>query len=439
MSSIESYLPAFKEDLKKLTAIPSVNGTGDGSGRPLGAQLQKALECMVKIAENLGWHTYIDPEGYYAYAEVGKGPLIAVLGHMDVVPPGDLSKWVSDPYVLTERDGGLYGRGVMDDKGPTLMAMYGLKALLDEGKELHNRLRFVFLPDEEMLWRGVKVYNEKEEKAEFGFSPDSSFPVVAAEGGILHAILTAKNESPVRVKAGNAFNSVIPQVIIPFDQKIADELKKRSYKFEKDGNNLKIEGKSVHAMESEKGINAGYHYLEALNALGITTKSGQFYSKAVNGNVYAEPLFGKVEDDLSGRLRFNIGKIELTDESEKLYLDTRVPVTYPKEKITGKIKALAAELGFSYEEFDWLGPINVDRKSLIVTSLMKAYRDVTGDQTEPVTCGGATYARSMDNCVAFGPLFPGEEATEHQPNEVMMIDNLIKCLKIYKQGFDGML
>lgn len=439
MNDVKSYLPAFKRDLAKLTAVPSVNATGDGSGRPFGAGVQKALDCMIEISKNLGFQTYKDPDGYYGYAQVGEGPLVSILGHMDIVPPGDLEKWVSSPYELTERDGGLYGRGVMDDKGPTLMAMYGLKALLDGGKTLKRRLRFVFCLDEEMLWRSVKAYNKKEERAEFGFTPDGDFPVIYAEGGILHAILTAKNESPVRFKAGIAFNAVPAEVVVPYDEKIASELEKRSYPFTKNGNDMKIEGKSVHALESEKGISAVYHYLEALNALGIKTKAGQFYADSVNGDVYAQPLFGKVEDEISGRLRFNIGKIELSETEETLYLDTRVPVTVPKDQIESKIKEEAAKLGFSYEEFDWLGPICVDKNSSIVTSLLKAYKDVTGDSAEPSSTGGATYARSMDNCVAFGPLFPGREDSEHQPNEVLWLEDLMQSLEIYKRAFDALL
>ncbi len=63
---------------------------------------------------------------------------------------------------------------------------------------------------------------------------------------------------------------------------------------------------------------------------------------------------------------------------------------------------------------------------------MRVYQQVTGDEvTQPIASGGATYARAFDNCVAFGPLFPGELVTEHEPNERAVIDNLYRAMKIY--------
>src|SRR5699024_11049830 len=90
--------------------------------------------------------TMMDPEGYYGYAEIGEGEeLFGVLGHVDVVPVGDLNNWDSDPFELTEKDGKLYGRGTTDDKGPLLASMYALKAILDEGYKLNQRVRFSYM------------------------------------------------------------------------------------------------------------------------------------------------------------------------------------------------------------------------------------------------------------------------------------------------------
>jgi acetylornithine deacetylase/succinyl-diaminopimelate desuccinylase-like protein len=63
---------------------------------------------------------------------------------------------------------------------------------------------------------------------------------------------------------------------------------------------------------------------------------------------------------------------------------------------------------------------------------MRVYRQVSGDVvSEPVSSGGATYARAMDNCVAFGALTPDELLTEHQPNERAVLENLYKAMEIY--------
>ena len=63
---------------------------------------------------------------------------------------------------------------------------------------------------------------------------------------------------------------------------------------------------------------------------------------------------------------------------------------------------------------------------------MKVYREQTGEMdSEPITIGGGTYARAMDNAVAFGPMFPGQKELAHQKDEFISIDHLMKIAKIY--------
>ena len=146
---LEGNFPKFLKDLDRVISIPSYLQE-DNSKYPFGENIQKALEEMITICKELGFRTYIDPQGYYGYAEIGNGDkLVGVLGHLDVVPPGDLSKWENDPFKPVVKDGKYYGRGAQDDKGPTLAAIYALKTLLDCGFELKYRVRFIFGTDEE--------------------------------------------------------------------------------------------------------------------------------------------------------------------------------------------------------------------------------------------------------------------------------------------------
>ena len=67
---------------------------------------------------------------------------------------------------------------------------------------------------------------------------------------------------------------------------------------------------------------------------------------------------------------------------------------------------------------------------------MKAYQDITGDmESEPRLSGGATYARAMENIVAFGALLPGKEETEHQPNENIVIEDMKIAIEVYIEAF----
>jgi acetylornithine deacetylase/succinyl-diaminopimelate desuccinylase-like protein len=96
---------------------------------------------------------------------------------------------------------------------------------------------------------------------------------------------------------------------------------------------------------------------------------------------------------------------------------------------------VATRYGLEYKEFDWLAPLYLPLDHFIVTTLMKVYRQYSGDPvTEPKSSGGATYARAMPNCVAFGALTHDEPLTEHQPNERTVLKNLYKAMEIYAQA-----
>jgi succinyl-diaminopimelate desuccinylase len=80
-------------------------------------------------------------------------------------------------------------------------------------------------------------------------------------------------------------------------------------------------------------------------------------------------------------------------------------------------------------------PISIDADSQLVATLMNVYRSQTGDtESEPLVIGGGTYARAMDNIVAFGARFPGEPALGHMKNEKISTDNMVRLAKIYAEA-----
>lgn len=434
---LENNFSEFLNNLDRVVSIPSYYQE-DSTKYPFGENIQKVLEEMIDICKELGFRTYIDSEGYYGYAEIGSGEkLVGVLGHLDVVPPGDLSKWENEPFKPVIKDGKYYGRGAQDDKGPTLAAIYALKTLLDCGFKLKYRVRFIFGTDEENLWRDMPKYVEKEEIPTVGFTPDSKFPLIYSEKGLLQCKLIAKNESGLVFKGGDAFNSVPSNIIVPKNEELIKVLLELNYEFKDKDEVIEIVGKSVHAQVAETGINAINRYMHALTKLGKETKSGKFITENLIGYDFAEPIFELVKDEHSGELKFNVGKIEFTEENEILMIDMRIPVTYDKEKIVETLSRKAKEYGFEYIQHDYLKSIYVPLDSELITTLMSAYQEITGDmESQPVASGGATYARAMNNCVAFGCVLPGSPKTEHQPNEYIILDDIKKAMKIYMKAFE---
>ena len=65
-------------------------------------------------------------------------------------------------------------------------------------------------------------------------------------------------------------------------------------------------------------------------------------------------------------------------------------------------------------------------------SLLAAYREQTGDMGEPLVVGGGTYARAMKNIVAFGPGRPGRASTEHEADEHLPVEELLRLREIYR-------
>ena len=437
LENVDFHLAAQHEPLKKalieLVRVPSVCDEG-GGGHPFGAAIDQALYKTLQIAEDLGFKTQYGEGGYYGFAEIGYGEeMLGILGHLDVVPPGKLEDWERDPFDPVEKDGMLYGRGTQDDKGPMLAALFAVKALMDAGVKFNTRVRFIFGTDEETLWRCINRYKEKEELPDMGFSPDSRFPVTYAEKGLLQLRLEGKNESQVRLTGGSAFNAVPDMIFYEGERQddLADKLDRLDFEYDWNEDGIEVKGRAAHAMIPEEGINAIARLCIALQAIGIESKAINFIAQEIGQDPNATRIFGECADAPSGKLKFNVGMIEL-GEVERLSIDSRIPVSVPKEEIVSKLSAAAVRYGLEYKEFDWLAPIYLPLDHFMVETLMKIYRQYSDDAvTEPRESGGATYARAIDNCVAFGALTFDELLTEHQPNERVVLKNLFKAMEIY--------
>ncbi|WP_066314465.1 M20 family metallopeptidase [Bacillus sp. FJAT-29814] len=441
----ESFIPElrkiesdFHQALMELVEIPSVINEGE-DGFPFGRDIDRALRKTLEICEELGFRTYCDPKGYYGYAEIGAGEeMIGVLGHLDVVPAGKLDEWVeSSPFQPAIKDGKMYGRGTQDDKGPTLAALFAVKALMNLGVIFKKRVRFIFGTDEETLWRCMNSYCEIEEIPSMGFTPDSVFPLVYAEKGLLQITLEGRSETDLRITGGHAFNAVPDTARYggPRFAELQNALDELGFGYETNDLQIAVLGKSVHAQVTEKGINAINRLLIALKQIGYTSKTIEFINDLVKEDPFATAIFGECEDEASGKLKFNVGKMELNEEVERLSIDIRIPVTADKEDIVTKLSAVAAGYGLEYKEFDYLKSIYIPKDHFLIKTLMGVYQEVTGDmESQPISSGGATYARAMDNFVAFGAVFPNQTKTEHQPDEHIELEEMFKAMLIYAKA-----
>ena len=424
----------FLASLKLLISYPSVLNENE-NGTPFGQAIQDVLEKTLEICQGLGFKTYLDPKGYYGYAEIGQGKeLLAVLCHLDVVPSGDEADWKTPPFEAIVKDGYIFGRGVQDDKGPSMAALYAVKALLDSGVVFQKRVRFIFGTDEETLWRCMGRYNELEETATLGFAPDSSFPLTYAEKGLLQVKLHGPGSDFLQLEAGEAFNVVPAKASYQgaFLEKVIAGLRAAGFDYEETADEVTVLGVPKHAKDAAQGINAIVRLAKVLQLLA-PHPALSFIADAVGEDATGSRLFGPILDEPSGSLSFNIAGLTITPERSEIRIDLRIPVLADKEDLVRILSKKAADYQLTYEEFDYLAPLYVPKNSELVSTLMGIYQEKTGDNSPAMSSGGATFARTMPNCVAFGALFPGAEQTEHQANERAKLDDLYKAMDIYAE------
>ncbi len=401
-----------KKRLKEILRIDSVQAPPE-TEKPFG---KGAYECLVYALDMMkkSGLTVKNVDGYCGWGEVGEGDLFGILCHLDVVPVG--KGWHYPPFGATEEDGRIYARGALDDKGPFMAAFFALERLLNEGLTPKKRVRFILGCNEESGWACMDRYKETEEMPSLGFSPDADFPVINCEKGIVyHSVAYPLPSGLLSLQAGQRANMVPDEASALLS----------------DGTILTEKGVAAHGSTPQKGENALLKLLQKL--------SDKFdFAKEVF-SAFAEPS-GKaigldLSDDVSGVLTHNLGTARVENEKIIFELDIRHPVSVRKEFIT---EILKSRLTGDVREIFFHLPLFVPENHPLVTSLLAAYNEVTGQNARPITIGGGTYARVLPCGVAFGPCFPDSSAGIHCPDEYLDLRDFEKTIDIYYRALKSL-
>lgn len=429
MFSMSDYLDQMLDCLAALCRIPSVSGTPLPDA-PFGQETADALEAFLAMGSKLGFRA-VNLGNRAGYVEFGAGDrMIAILGHLDVVPAG--TGWEADPFepqILHDR---LVARGAIDDKGPVVAALFAMKALADEGFAENCRIRLIVGLDEERGSECMAHYVKVAELPAAGFSPDACFPVIYAEKGIAWVELDLDGGQPadaalrlVEAKAGLRPNMVPGTCDISFAGPSGLE------------EAIIVQGQPAHASTPWEGRNAISQAMQMaadmLQEAGSSHPFVEFYQAAIGSSWRGEGLGIACEDE-SGPLTVNAGLLELDSRSASLTLDIRYPITQPIQAIEAALAKSAAPFGVRARIVKNLPPLHVPQDSSLVVTLMDTYRELTGQDVQPVAIGGGTYARSMPNIVAFGPNFPGDSEAAHQAGEYITYKTLLASAAIYRQA-----
>ena len=453
---------ALLRDLAQLLKIRSVREDAlqsNGEVFPFGEGVHQALLFMGEIAKREGFSFYdLDHYGGHIDFDDTMDETMGVLLHLDVVPEG--SDWSHNPYGGEIEDGKIYGRGALDNKGPTIAAFYALKILKDLGYKPVKGIRLILGLDEETGWSGMDYYLSKETPPDFGFTPDAEFPVIRGEKGILTFDVVKKLSKTVglerglelrSLKGGQAANMVADSArgllyhkdstyYVYLKEKIADynDCNKEKIKHRLCGKSMEITatGVSAHGARPESGLNAISVIMDFLSTLTFAEDDVndfiQFYQKHVGFDLTGKLLGVDFSDKESGALVLNIGKTNINSKEARVTMNVRYPVTLNEETFYETLMNTLSLYDFGIVKTMIQKPIYFSEDNPLVQKLMSIYKEHTGDlDSKAIVIGGGTYARAMNNFVAFGPAFPDDEEIAHQKDEYIDIEKLMKAGAIY--------
>ncbi|HEY2383562.1 MAG TPA: M20/M25/M40 family metallo-hydrolase [Terriglobia bacterium] len=305
-------------------------------------------------------------------ARVGKAKpgyrKLMVLLHTDVVPSGDPSAWKFAPFDPFEKAGKLYGRGVLDDKGPLASAFATLLILKKYERFVDGEFIFGAVGDEE-VGIGVGIDYLLEEK--LIDCTDAIIPDIA--GDMREINVAEKGRVLLKVKA---------------------------------------HGRQAHAMNPAKGVNAIHamsRFLLALEGLHLRHQ--------------AHPILGGPTIN-TGLITGGMAPNAVAADCE-VTLDIRYVPSQTPDKIRGEVQSLAGSVKmpgatFSVEIFKSSLPCEVSPEAPIVKLIQKHAPDA-----KVVGSGGGTFANPLVQAgIQAVGWAPGNEETYHEPNEEIEIAQL---------------
>lgn len=239
---IEAHYEEFLRDLAKVIEVQSVRGPAK-SHAPFGEGPRQVLAVAMKLADQYGFKTAIVNDAV-AFAQWGPdtSDYVGIVGHLDVVAAGE--GWQSDPFKLDVREDTLYGRGVLDNKGPIMAVLFGMHLLKERGFYPRKTLRIIFGSDEESGSADIPLYLKDQPAPEFGFTPDCKFPAVYGERGIVNyeirtPISSGAMQQISSIKGDQAKDHVPDQLAIEVQNQL-----------------IEVQGKGSPSNAPELGVNA---------------------------------------------------------------------------------------------------------------------------------------------------------------------------------------
>lgn len=385
---------------KKLTACPALGPENGGSGEWRKAEKVKCLLDETRWDECIALHAPDErvPEGnrpnwIVKYRGKSNARTNWIMSHMDVVPPGELSRWEHDPYEAVVRDGKVFGRGTEDNQQAVVSSLLAVRALREEG----------IVPEYDV---GLAVVSDEETSSRFGI------------GYVLKTRpdLFRKQDVILVPDAGDSLGIVI-------------ETSEKSILWIR----FEVLGKQTHGSTPEKGANAhkaGAHLIVRLNALH------QAFGKS-------DPLFDPpISTFEPTKKENNVPNINTVPGDDVFYYDCRILPDVPLLDVQNRIRSDADEIEKRFGvriQIQYLqtvqAPPSTPRDAPAVLALKHAVRDVLGREAGTCGIGGGTVAAHFRELGLPAVCWTCIDDTAHEPNEYSRIDFTLNDATVFAHLF----
>lgn len=436
---IHDYIYSMKDeivqDLADLVAVPSVKGEPRADA-PFGEEPKNALMKMREICEEEGIKTTVYENAVLCadFCPNGEAPELGILAHLDVVP-AQPENWATDPFLLTEKNGVLYGRGAIDDKGPAVAALWALNSVKELGIPLKKGVRLIFGTDEENGSGDLEIYKKHAQFPPKVFTPDGSFPVINIEKGMLRLRFSGNTGGNyIEFRGGNIPNAVADKAKTILRRVTADKVRSAvpedsgaRFTVTERGDNIFIscDGKAAHASVPESGVNAITALLSLMNR--VTDEPAlQSLEKLFPFGETDGAAMGLKCADKSGALTCVLSTLSIMPSGEcEGTVDIRFPTCTDLETVKGKVEAAMSSHKLRYDVILGEEPHIVPENSDFVKQLLSVYESVEGKPGRCIAIGGGTYVHNIEGGVAFGAERGDTDYHMHGDNEFITTEELL--------------
>jgi succinyl-diaminopimelate desuccinylase len=400
---ISNRIDTFRDEMIdmqiQLCAIPAISPTSGGEGEAAKADaLLKFLndtgfeDITIAKAPDLDADAGYRPNVLAYYKGKKSSKTIWILCHLDVVPPGELSKWRGNPFKAWVEEGKIFGRGVEDNQQDMVASLFAIKAFKEE--EL--------IPNYDV---GIALVADEETGNDMGLNYV-----------LKHCNPFRKQDLIIVPDAGNEEGTLI-------------EIAEKSILWLK----FQTFGKQAHGSTPEKGINS------FRAASFLVTELNKLYQTFDYRDLIFDPPISTFEPTKKDP---NVPNINTIPGEDVFYMDNRILPYYSLEDVEKHIKVTlnSVEKEFNVKivmEHEQRAPAAppTSPEAPVVQALKKGIKDVYMKEAKPIGIGGGTLAGPLRWLNFDAACWAKTEETAHQPNEYSVIDNMTGDAKVFAHIF----